>query len=108
MNLIFRLQVIGGFLIVIAALAGLTTLAGKSNQAFHDQTREIIQYNHVLYHTSQIRLLSTQMEASNRGYTVTYDSTFLLPYATALPRLEKHLKDLEQLLASAPLDNKPG
>ncbi len=107
MNLFFRLQVIGGFLVVIAALAGLTTLAGKSNQAFHDQTREIIQYNHVLYHTSQIRLLSTQMEASNRGYTITHDSTFLLPYATALPRLEKHLKDLEQLLESAPLDNRP-
>ncbi len=108
MNSFFRLLVIGGFLIVIAALAGLTTLAGKSNQAFHNHTREIIQYNQVLYHTSQIRLLTTEMEASKRGYTVTRDSAFLRPYEAALPLLEQNMKELDTLLHAVPLGNEPG
>lgn len=94
MKLPFRLQIIGGFLTVLVALGGLMYLAIQSNKSYLENTRQIIAFNRALYHIEQVRSWSMEMETSQRGFTITYDSAFLDPYIHSASMIENNIEDL--------------
>ncbi len=100
MRLSFRLQVLGGFLTVLLALGGLMYLAIKSNTSYQNFTRQIIQFNQALYHLEQVRAWSMEMETTQRGFIITYDSAFLEPYIKSAAMLEDNVQNLGMVTAS--------
>lgn len=106
MKLSFRLQILGGFLTVLFALGGLMYFAIQSNKSYLDNTRKIISYNQALYHIEQVRSWGMEMESSQRGFTITYDSTFLDPYIRSASMIETNIHNLG-LLTRSLLDDDP-
>ena len=100
MKLTFRLQVLGGFLTVLVALGGLMYLAVQSNSSYLENTRQIILFNQALYHIEQVRSWSMEMETSQRGFTITYDSAFLQPYIKSAAMAEDNIRELRLLTGS--------
>jgi PAS domain S-box-containing protein len=86
-----------GFLAAIGLIAWLAFASYNQNQKFKDTSEWIAHTNRVLFHTEQVLSLTIDLEAGQRGYSLTGRDEFLEPTRTASAAIEDHINRLAEL-----------
>jgi CHASE3 domain sensor protein len=82
------------FCIALSILFGLGRYAYVNSQRLIDAGRMVSHTNEVPYLAEQVLSAEVDIETSQRGYTITGDSTFLDPYFNSVKTIHKHIEDL--------------
>ncbi|MDB5672264.1 MAG: signal transduction histidine kinase [Alphaproteobacteria bacterium] len=92
------LGMIGGFLLLVAAVAGIIWLTIRQQQAFERVSHTLVAENRI----SQILLRMEDAETGQRGFLLTGRSEFLEPYDDAVSHLAGDLAALRETVADNP------
>ncbi|MEX2234764.1 MAG: CHASE3 domain-containing protein, partial [Cyclobacteriaceae bacterium] len=98
----FITQIIIGFVLTITLLIALSYISYTYNRQYQETSELVAHGSEVLYNAQEVLSISLSIETGQRGFTITGDSSFLLPYTTAVTEVPRHLNDLIKLTADNP------
>ena len=98
MKLVIDRKVSVGFLFALLALLSLIFLSFRNQRHYLDTTKDIIHQNDILISAEKIQKCLLDVEASQRGYVITGDSTFLRHYDIARQNVFENFDALSRAL----------
>ena len=102
MTTYFQRKVWMGFIAAIGLIAWLAFSSYSENRKFTETSLRVAHANRVLFHTEQILSLTIDLEAGQRGFTLTGKEEFLEPTNVASKALESHINTLAALTHDNP------
>ncbi len=95
------------FGLALLALLVITVLSISTTRSLLDSRLLVRQTNQALAAIASIRTSVTDAETSQRGYLVTGDETYLLPYTTTVTGIDAQFTQLRALTANDPVQQQP-
>lgn len=86
-----------GFISALAIITWLAVIAYRNNRGTSESLAEVAQTNQVLYHSEQILSLIVDVEAGQRGYSLTGSEDYLTPAYDAIKKVNEHTASLGTL-----------
>jgi len=102
----FGRKIAAGFAISFVLLAGIGGVSYSSISALMRTSYRVAHTHEVLEHTSTLLSYLKDEETGQRGYVITGDEAYLEPYQGGLAGTAKTLKDLRELTADEPNQQK--
>jgi methyl-accepting chemotaxis protein len=102
----FGRKIAAGFTLAFLLLAVIGTVAYRSISSLTSTSHLVAHTHEVLEHISNVLGQLKDAETGQRGYVITGDEAFLDPYQTAVGSVPKVVKDLRQLTADNPNQQK--
>jgi PAS domain S-box-containing protein len=90
-------RVFAGFGIMLGLLIWLIYYSYQNNQRIVSSSHWVAHTHEVLYHAQKLLAVATNLEAGQRGYSLTGNEEFLEPYYTAKTEIDDHLQSLIKL-----------
>jgi PAS domain S-box-containing protein len=86
-----------GFCAALAILAGMSAVSYLSLQGFMERAKWVEHTQNVLRDTEAVLSDLKDVETGVRGYLISHQETFLVPYTDALASIPAHLRRLKEL-----------
>lgn len=102
MDWTFGRKLAAGFAIAIGVLLVTSTLGYRSTHQLIENDRDVAHTYQVRKDLADLGSLIRDAETGQRGYILTGDESYLEPYRTALPAVERTLSELRRLTADNP------
>src|SRR6266849_5059623 len=102
----FGRKIAAGFALAFLMLAVIGAVAYRSISGLASTSQLVTHTHQVLEHIAEVLSLFKDAETGQRGYVITGDETFLEPYQTAVGSVHNVVKDLRQLTADNPNQQK--
>lgn len=99
----FRNQVLTGFAVSIVLVLVVGVLSFKSIKQLEGDTVWVDHTQKVIKTTNNLLQLLIDGETGMRGYGATNNKEFLDPYNVAIPRINEHLAQLDNMLQDNPV-----
>jgi methyl-accepting chemotaxis protein len=99
-------KIAAGFALSFVLLAVIGVVAFRSVNALTATSYKVAHTHEVLEHIANLLGLLKDAETGQRGYVITGDDTFLEPYRTSAGGIDKVVKELRQLTADNPNQQK--
>jgi PAS domain S-box-containing protein len=93
----FQKNIWFGFIAALAIIAWLAVIAYRNNKGTRESLAEVAHTNQVLYHSERILSLIVDVEAGQRGYSLTGVEDFLAPAYDAIKKVNEHAASLGTL-----------
>ena len=90
------------FFLIVVVLIGVSFLTYQNLNNYTDEVSQIRHSNKVLRSLEMILSSLKDAESGHRGYQLTHDSTFLVPYAMAIVEIPVLAKKLDSLVSDNP------
>jgi methyl-accepting chemotaxis protein len=102
----FGRKIAAGFALAFLMLAGIGIVAYRGINSLTNTSRLVTHTHEVLEHIANVLSLLQDAETGQRGYIITGDDAFLQPYQTGIGSLPNVVKELRQLTADNPNQQK--
>src|SRR6266852_2156641 len=102
----FGRKIAAGFALAFLMLAVIGAVAYRGISGLASTSQLVTHTHQVLEHIAEVLSLLKEAETGQRGYVITGDETFLEPYQTAVGSVHNVVKDLRQLTADNPNQQK--
>jgi PAS domain S-box-containing protein len=95
----FQKNIWFGFISALAILTWLAVITYRNNKGTRESLGEVAHTNQVLYHSEQILSLIVDVDAGQRGYSLTGVDDFLTPAFDAIKKVNEHAATLGTMTA---------
>ncbi len=102
----FGRKIAAGFALAFLMLAGIGVVAYRSIGALTSTSRLVTHTHQVLEHIAEVLSLLKDAETGQRGYVITGDEAFLEPYQAGTSNVHTVVKELRDLTADNPNQQK--
>jgi methyl-accepting chemotaxis protein len=102
----FGRKIAAGFTVAFLLLLGIGTIAYRNISVLVNTSHTVTKSHEVLEHTANVLSLLKDAETGQRGYIITGDDSYLEPYNSALVDLPEVVKELRDLTADSPNQQK--
>jgi methyl-accepting chemotaxis protein len=102
----FGRKVASGFALAFILLAGIGAVAYRSINSLVSTSYFVTHTHEVLEHVAMVVSLMKDAETGQRGYVITGDESYLAPHQNATENLPRVVKELRQLTADNPSEQK--
>ncbi len=102
----FGRKIAAGFALAFLMLAGIGVVAYRSISALTSTSQLVTHTHQVLEHIAEVLSLLKDAETGQRGYVITGDEAFLEPYQTGTTNVHTVVKELRELTADNPNQQK--
>ena len=102
----FGRKIAAGFALAFLMLAGIGIVAYRGINSLANTSRLVTHTHEVLEHIANVLSLVQDAETGQRGYIITGDEAFLDPYQTGVASVPSVVKELRQLTADNPNQQK--
>jgi CHASE3 domain sensor protein len=102
----FGRKIAAGFALAFLMLAGIGIVAYRGINSLANTSRLVTHTHEVLEHIANVLSLVQDAETGQRGYIITGDEAFLDPYQTGIASVPSVIKELRQLTADNPNQQK--
>jgi len=102
----FGRKIAAGFALAFLLLAGIGIVAYRGINSLANTSRLVTHTHEVLEHIANVLSLVQDAETGQRGYIITGDEAFLDPYQTGIASVPSVVKELRQLTADNPNQQK--
>lgn len=102
----FGRKIAAGFALAFLMLAGIGVVAYRSISALTSTSQLVTHTHQVLEHIGEVLSLLKDAETGQRGYVITGDEAFLEPYQTGTANVHTVVKELRELTADNPNQQK--
>jgi CHASE3 domain sensor protein len=102
----FGRKIAAGFALAFLMLAGIGIVAYRGINSLANTSRLVTHTHEVLEHIANVLSLVQDAETGQRGYIITGDEAFLDPYQTGTASVRSVVKELRQLTADNPNQQK--
>jgi methyl-accepting chemotaxis protein len=102
----FGRKIAAGFALAFLMLAGIGIVAYRGINSLANTSRLVTHTHEVLEHIANVLSLLQDAETGQRGYIITGDEAFLDPYQTGIAGVPSVVKELRQLTADNPNQEK--
>jgi methyl-accepting chemotaxis protein len=102
----FGRKVASGFALAFILLGGIGAVSYRSINTLVNTSRLVTHTHEVLEHVNTVVSLMKDAETGQRGYIITGDETYLAPHQNATENLPRLVKELRQLTADNPSEQK--
>jgi PAS domain S-box-containing protein len=97
----FTTQIVIGFIVAITLLIVLGYISYTNSNEYQATSEKVAHSNQVLYHAQEVLTITLDIETAQRGFTITADSSFLVPYYAAAKSCQGHVDDLKGLTSAS-------
>src|SRR5579859_900156 len=105
MKLYLQRNILLGFFFSIVVVLGLALTSYFYFTRMIEVSRWAGHARRVLYHSEQVRALSSEIETAQKGFGLTGNDLFLGPYEKIKEEVRAHLKELDSLTADNPIQH---
>ena len=102
----FGRKIAAGFAISFAVLALIGFVAYRGISSLTSTSYEVTHTHLVIEHVTHLLLLLSDAETGQRGFVITGDEAFLEPYTEATRSIEREVRELRELTADNPAQQK--
>jgi methyl-accepting chemotaxis protein len=102
----FGRKIAAGFTLSFLLLLGIGAVAYRSIRALTSTSHLVTHTHQVLEHIAEVLSLAKDAETGQRGYVITGDEAFLEPYQSGSSGLQSVVKELRELTADNPNQQK--
>jgi methyl-accepting chemotaxis protein len=92
----------GGFALALAALVAIGMVSYRSTTGLVETAALVDHSHHVLEHLEQLLSVLKDAETGQRGFIITGEESYLLPYNTAVDDSDRILKEVRELTQDNP------
>lgn len=99
MKFYFQRKVLLGFLVAISIISALGIISYLNNQRYKKSNAWVIHTNQVLFHAQRILSIIVDIESGQRGFIISGDTSFLVPYHSGVTVIRDDINQLKKLVA---------